>query len=739
MTRTYALIAGALLLLVAALGLKGQLLALPDVPAKAEAGEFDTARALARLRRVLGPEAPHPVDTEANDAVRERLLAELRSLGMEPEVSDDFACNSHPKAPSVGCARVRNIIATMGPAGPGRRHIIAAAHYDGTPVGPGAADDGIGLAVLLETAHQLQNVRLTRPVTFLITDGEEAGLIGARAFLERHPIARSVEALVNFEARGVNGPAIMFETSHPNAAAVAAFEGPRPVSNSLTTDFYRLIPNATDVTVFEGQPWTILNFAVIGNETRYHSAGDTLAALDPRSVRHMGEQAVATLGGLGSAGVPQGGGAVHYADVAARGMIVLPALLSFALLGLALLVWAWRGWQRRRGLGMAVLVIVAGLVDAAALGWAAQFLIGLVRDGVWWRAHPEATGLAIGLSAIAACAAPLLPLGRERTVETLRAAFWLVFLVLAALLALVAPGGTILFVFPPLLAAAGTGTRFERASSLAAAALLFILLAPLLELLETLLGVGSAWMFAPLAAMIVWPWLIELLPLFRAVRGRVVAAGVFALMAAGWLWAGLAPTYSEDRQQRFSIEYAWDADTRQGQWAILNDGAPLPEAYRGLARWEASAGTVPWGTARRWKAPAPALPAPAPSVQMLGARETASGRVVTLRIRTGGAETVVLRAPPEADVRSVRAGGFVRPMGRGGREDPFFIRCQGRSCDGAVFEIALGRRAPVEWLLIGSSASLPGSAAPLIAARPLFARPQYSPDSTISTRRRLRL
>ncbi|HEX8192906.1 MAG TPA: M20/M25/M40 family metallo-hydrolase [Allosphingosinicella sp.] len=731
----YALIAGALLLLAAALGLKGQILALPDVPATAEASEFDTARALARLRRVIGPERPHPVDTEANDAVRDRLLAELRLLGMDAQVTDDFACNSHPKAPSVGCARVRNIVATMGPAGIGRRHIVAAAHYDGTPVGPGAADDGIGLAVLLETAHQLRNVRLTRPVTFLITDGEEAGLIGARAFLERHPLAREVEALVNFEARGVNGPAIMFETSHPNAAAIAAFEAPRPVSNSLTTDFYRLIPNATDVTVFEGQPWTILNFAVIGNETRYHSAGDTLAALDPRSVRHMGEQALATLTSLGGAGVPQRGGAVHYTDIAGRGLLVLPALLSFALLALALLVWAWRAWQRRRGLGRAVLIVVAGLVDAAALGWAAQFLIGLVRDGVWWRAHPEATGLAIGLSALAACIGPLLLLGRERTTETLRAAFWLVFLVLGALLALVAPGGTILFIFPPLIAAAGAGTRFERAAGLLAAALLFLLFAPLLELLETLLGVGSAWMFAPLAAIVVWPWLIELAPLFRAARARAVAAGVFALMAAGWLWAGLAPAYSEDRQQRFSVEYAWDADQRQGQWAILNDGAPLPEAYRSLAPWEASAGTVPWGTARRWKAPAPALPAPEPAAEMLGARQTANGRVVSLRIRTGGAETILLRAPPEADVRSVRAGGFVRPMGRGGREDPFFIRCQGRSCDGAVFDILIGGREPVEWLLIGSSASLPQAAAPLVAARPAFARPQYSPDSTISTRR----
>ena len=87
----------------------------------------------------------------------------------------------------------------------------------------------------------------------------------------------------------------MFETSRPNGAAIALYRAAaaRPVANSLSTDLYGLIPNSTDVAVFEERPWTILNFAVIGNETRYHSAGDDLAALDRRSLQHMGEQALA--------------------------------------------------------------------------------------------------------------------------------------------------------------------------------------------------------------------------------------------------------------------------------------------------------------------------------------------------------------------------------------------------------------------------------------------------------------
>jgi len=730
--RIYAAIAGALLLLIAALSLRGQLLELPEVPERVEARAFDTGRALARLRRVLGDERPHPVDSEAGDSVRERLVAELRALGLQTQVTDDFACNSHPKMQAVSCARVRNVLATINPA-PGP-HVLVVAHHDSTAAGPGAADDGIGMAVLVEVAAQLRGLRLERPVTLLVTDGEEAGLIGARAFVERNPLARNSVALVNLEARGVTGPAIMFETSRPNAAAIAAFGAARPIANSLTTDFYRLIPNSTDVAVFEERGWTVLNFAIIGNETRYHSAGDNLAALDPRSVRHMGDQALDAVHRLATGAAPQRTGEVHYSDIVGTTLIVVPASLSFVILALLLLFWSWTAWRRRAGLGLAVVAVVAGLVDAAFIVWAAQFLVGLVRDGIWWRAHPEAVGLALVLSALAACAGPLA-LVRERSVLTLRAAFWLVFLVVAVALTLIAPGGAILFLAPPLVAATGIGTRSERAFSLVAAVLLFLLFAPLLHLLETLLGMGSAWTFAPLTAAILWPWLIELKPLFAASRPPAVLAAIFAVAAGGWVWAGLVPSYSEDRQQRFSIEYAWDSDARVGGWAILNDGAPLPPAYAAAGRWQRGT-EVPWGAARRWTTPAAPFPASAPTMHLLAQRDVpGGGRSISVRIDSGGGGAVTLRAPPEAMIREVRSGSFVRPMGRGGEEDPFFIRCTGRSCDGATFDILLGSRTPVEWTLIGSHSSLPAAARPLLEARPHNSRPQYSPDGTIALRR----
>jgi acetylornithine deacetylase/succinyl-diaminopimelate desuccinylase-like protein len=203
MKRSGVLLAAALLLLVAAMGLKGRMLQLPG-SAPASASGFSADRAHGRLAYILGDQRPHPVDSGENDAVRARLIEQMRSVGLDPQVTDDFACNSHPAVPGVSCARVRNVVATLGPTQ--GRHVLAVAHYDSTPVGPGAADDGIGVATLLEVADRLRGKTLRRRVTFLINEGEEAGLIGARAFTERHPIAGRVEALVNLEARGVEGP-----------------------------------------------------------------------------------------------------------------------------------------------------------------------------------------------------------------------------------------------------------------------------------------------------------------------------------------------------------------------------------------------------------------------------------------------------------------------------------------------------------------------------------------------------
>ena len=76
--------------LLGAMALKNLLIALPAPPATPIAGAFDANRAYARLRWILGDERPHPIDSAAGDRVRDRLIAELRAVGLSPRVTDDF-------------------------------------------------------------------------------------------------------------------------------------------------------------------------------------------------------------------------------------------------------------------------------------------------------------------------------------------------------------------------------------------------------------------------------------------------------------------------------------------------------------------------------------------------------------------------------------------------------------------------------------------------------------------------
>lgn len=725
------IVAALLVLLMTAFWSKGELIALPEMPARAAPGGFDTARALARLQRILGDQRPHPVDSAANDSVRERLLAELRAIGLGPTVTDDVACNGTGKSRTVSCARVRNVLARLGPAA--GRPVMMVSHYDSTPVGPGAADDGIGVAVMLEAAALLKDRPLKRPVLLLFNEGEEAGLIGARAFVERHPLARQVEAVVNLEARGTTGPALMFETSRPNGAAIAAFarSSGRPAANSASADFYRLIPNDTDVSVFRDRPWTILNFAIIGNETRYHSPGDRLAALDPKSVRHMGEQALAATAELASTpAVPSAGGDRLYMDLLGRTLVVMPMALGIALLVAGLLLFGWLARVRRGGVALATATVAVGLVDSAILGFLGQQAVGLLRPGEFWRAYSQATSLGLYLSAFAACAAALLVLARPLARDRLRIGFWLLFLLLGAGLSLAVPGAAIYFLAPPLVVgAAMLARRWERPAALLAWALLFLTWGPLLHLSQVLLDLDQGWIFAAMAALIMWPALIEMKPLLVRLPRTGAFAAIAALAVLGWAGAMLAPAYSEDRRQAFGIEYAWDQAEANGRWLVAGDGASLPDGFGTAFEPDVE---VPWSSRKRWAASAGGIPADPPRLEKRAERLVPQGRLLTLRLAANGAETVLLRAKPEAGFLAAGAGGGTVRFGRGKDGDDFVLRCAGRSCEGMEIQLLVAAGSPVEAAIMGLRPGLPAAAAPLVRARPSLAAPQYSPDSTIA-------
>ena len=188
---------------------------------------------------------PHPTGSADNARVRDYVLGQLHALG-----------SSHRCRRPRGLARgtpLPDKFATFWLASPGGPRaasaVVLMAHYDGVAGGPAAGDDAAGTAAVLETVRALQaGPPLAHDVMVVITDGEEAGLLGAAAFVREHPWARDVAVTLNFEARGTTGRSYMFETGAGNLDVARVLRhGRRRVRNVALGYRYRSLPNDTDL------------------------------------------------------------------------------------------------------------------------------------------------------------------------------------------------------------------------------------------------------------------------------------------------------------------------------------------------------------------------------------------------------------------------------------------------------------------------------------------------------------
>ncbi|MEO8141884.1 MAG: M20/M25/M40 family metallo-hydrolase, partial [Sphingomicrobium sp.] len=666
-------------LLLAAFALKGMLILPPSPPSAATGEGFDSERALARLKRVLGDQRPHPVDSAANDAVRARLVAELTAIGLSPEVREAMDCNVTQTSRSVGCAMTRNVVASLGPAS-GRR-LLLNAHYDSTPTGPGASDDGLGVATLLEVAAELLADPPARPVSFLFNEGEEFGLNGARAFVASDPLARDVDSLINIDTRGVSGPALMFETNAPNGPALADYAraAQRPYANSVSADFATLIPNTTDVTVFKERGWKTLSYSIIGNETRYHSPGDTIDALDRRSLYHVGSEILAATRVVADDQGASSKGRRVFTDIAGRWFVSLPLMLAGVALGLILLgtgLLAWRGKALGRSLAIVAIAAFGATITAAIV----VTFVGLLRPSDYWRATPLTAYLAVYATVLAVEVALLMRLARNIERARLRIAAWLLILSGGSALSLVMPGATIFFLAPPLIAL-GAMLAANRSPTLATALfwtagfLQLLLFAELLALIELLLVDGPLFAVAPLAALAALPLLVEVLAPERSRRALEFLMGAVMIL---WASALVMLRVNDERPGGLTISYVRDEISGRNVWAVANKQAPLPAALARLGRWRDI--ELIYNGRHRWVTNAPAIEIPRPSIRFLSSVANGKDRVVRLMLVTGGSDTISLRFDKQVALVAAGLDGAARDIPGTARPGPSALSCSGRAC-----------------------------------------------------------
>jgi len=709
--------------------------------ADAPAAQFSEGRAYATLARILGPERPHPISSGENARVRARIIAEFATLGVTATTYTAFTCNPWRGFAYVPCATVNDIIAGVLP-GQGKA-VVLLAHYDSVPAGPGASDDESGVATILETARALRarGGKVLHPVIAVITDGEEAGLLGANAFLENPTLKARAGVVVNVEARGTQGRSLLFQTSPKDSALVDLYSRAVPFysTSSLFAEIYKLLPNDTDLTLFLKQGFPAYNFAFSDNVADYHTPLDVRRNLSKLTLQEQGDNMLAVAAALADTPFDRlQGHAEVYQDLFGYALPRLPARWAAPLAAAALLILLLAA-LRAKDIGARRWIRAAAMPPAlvvafVATGWLLHTLAQLISgqpDPSY--AYPIALreGLTLGMVAAAVLVA--------RVAEARSALFavWVWYAASALISAIFVPGLSPYFLFPAVLAALAAvihwilGGRAKLWPFAIPTLFALVVWIGLVAAGEGLMGLKLHPLFtvpAAFAAMTLVPFLDAPAMSRNAWRGCVGFALGAALIATGI--AGIQPAYSKTKAQRLSMRYVEDAATHKAWWA-LDAIAPLPKPLRMAADFSAGPGPVlegPFPTT--YNAPAVALHLKPPTAQVLANNALPEGRRVTIAVKgTDAADVMMVVVPKAAKLRHADVRGEHFDVPKDFADDTMF-HCDSRDCRNLTATLTVDSRAPFKLLLIELRFGLPPSGAKLVAARPANAIPSQSGDLT---------
>jgi len=727
-------------------------------PASAPATQFSADRAREVLRRLVGDGIPHPTGSAANGVVRGRIIDELTKLGYQPQVQAGFSCNDFGT-----CATVKNILARLDGVESGPS-VLLSAHYDSVPAGPGASDDGAGVAAVIEIARALKSAAVPRhPVIILIDDGEEPGLLGARVFVTQSPWAKDVRAAVNLEARGTSGPSMMFETGSANYWAVKLYSqyASRPATSSIFYTTYKQLPNDTDFTVFKTAGYQGVNFAYIGDVNHYHTPLDNFENADPRSLQHHGENALPMILALANSDItsPPVKEAVFF-DLFERSVIMWPASWSFPIAIVALILLLIQvGWliSKNRLLPSALLWGVVNwlaiFVTTGVLALVLQKLLHIA--GVTptnWVAHPLPLQIAFWCLAISVVAFLSLVFEGRSGFWGLWAGVWIWWTLFSAVISWLAGGIGYVLLVPSCTAVVVASPFILRRSEpnkgvwLAAGLPLFV--AGILGFAHVILlydGLGIrilagiallvALLFSPLAPLLASLSEPKVFTRF-ALPGAALAATVLAVFAAV-----VAPAYSAKAPEHVNLQYRQDADSGKSQWVVYTDSGRLPEPIRVATNFRRiDKGSFPWDSLPAFLADAPHLEIAPPTFTILESSESGGKRQYRALLRSErGAPQAVVFFPPDSGIDQVHIQDEPIPH-KTDRVLRYFngwdlYRCMTMPAKGIEmqFELPLGK--PVEVYVLDLSYGLPLEGMFVMKSRPLTATSYQQGDATILTRR----
>lgn len=274
-------------------------------PQPADAPGFSAERVVKDIE-VISREHHSVAHPQERAEVRQYLISRLEGLGADTVMTFGYDSLVGPKNKHVVYTfDAVDVLAEFAPMQPSEdtTWLMMVAHYDSRYSQPmpkdtvwsyGAADDGYGVGVILETVSQVlkQREHWKQGVKVLFTDAEEVGMMGMTAIWENdRQVFDNVGLMVNLEARGPWGPCLLFETCPGNEKVMDLYADAAryPFTYSLTTVVYNFMPNFTDFTIVKDEiPG--MNFSTIADINHYHTDLDNFSNVSPKSIQHYGAQ-----------------------------------------------------------------------------------------------------------------------------------------------------------------------------------------------------------------------------------------------------------------------------------------------------------------------------------------------------------------------------------------------------------------------------------------------------------------
>jgi Zn-dependent M28 family amino/carboxypeptidase len=232
------------------------------------------------------------------DAGVDYVVAQLKAAGWDVKVEELVSSGWG------GGGKLRNVVAERKGSAPDaeRKLVVAGAHLDSVRGGPGANDNASGSSTLIELAKSFAGIDTRNDIRLVWFDGEEAGLLGSRAYVKAHEAEMGrVVGMVNMDMVGSpHGQVGGFDLGLRNSnALIDAMKGVM-LRTGLAGVEYKERHSRSDHASFDAAGVPSVDFGVSvkdveGQDPYYHSPKDTVDKINSQVLEGYGDLIAVTL------------------------------------------------------------------------------------------------------------------------------------------------------------------------------------------------------------------------------------------------------------------------------------------------------------------------------------------------------------------------------------------------------------------------------------------------------------